>query len=245
MGFGGRNASMTQGVEVSCLVVCFALGVSGALLGAWIFSRASRAQLEAQRDAFELAREQAQRDLQQALLCVPQWIQQTVRMEIEFLGRQQAERHKAQFREQQRWQSGQDEQRLAEWRAMMPASTPRPVTAPVVASRPEERPTPAPARVSPGTTATRWCSNGGPRRPSRPQMYQVVMLNDDYTPMEFVVVVIQEFSTRTARRLPRSCSRSISMEKASAASIQGTSRPPRSSRSGGRPPGGPPPAVSE
>jgi ATP-dependent Clp protease adaptor protein ClpS len=26
-----------------------------------------------------------------------------------------------------------------------------------------------------------------------PQMYQVVMLNDDYTPMEFVVMVIQEF----------------------------------------------------
>jgi ATP-dependent Clp protease adaptor protein ClpS len=26
-----------------------------------------------------------------------------------------------------------------------------------------------------------------------PQMYQVVMLNDDYTPMEFVVHVIQEF----------------------------------------------------
>jgi ATP-dependent Clp protease adaptor protein ClpS len=25
-----------------------------------------------------------------------------------------------------------------------------------------------------------------------PQMYQVVMLNDDYTPMEFVVAVIQE-----------------------------------------------------
>ena len=24
-------------------------------------------------------------------------------------------------------------------------------------------------------------------------MYQVVMLNDDYTPMEFVVVIIQEF----------------------------------------------------
>ena len=34
------------------------------------------------------------------------------------------------------------------------------------------------------------------RRPQKvkpPQMYQVVMLNDDYTPMEFVVVVIQEF----------------------------------------------------
>ena len=26
-----------------------------------------------------------------------------------------------------------------------------------------------------------------------PQMYQVVMLNDDYTPMEFVVMVLQEY----------------------------------------------------
>ncbi len=141
---------MTRGIEVGFLFlwVCFALGVSGALLGAWVFLRAMRAQLEAQRDAFELARERAQRDLQQTLLCVPQWIQQTVRVEIEFLGRQQAERHKAQFREQQRWQSGQDEQRLAEWSVLMSASTPRPVNkAPVVASRPE-RPTPVPAPAS-------------------------------------------------------------------------------------------------
>ena len=29
-----------------------------------------------------------------------------------------------------------------------------------------------------------------------PQMYQVVMLNDDYTPMEFVVVMIQEFFSK-------------------------------------------------
>ena len=29
-----------------------------------------------------------------------------------------------------------------------------------------------------------------------PQMYQVVLLNDDYTPMEFVVVVIQEFFSK-------------------------------------------------
>ena len=37
------------------------------------------------------------------------------------------------------------------------------------------------------------------RRPEKvkpPQMYQVVMLNDDYTPMEFVVVVIQEFFSK-------------------------------------------------
>lgn len=31
------------------------------------------------------------------------------------------------------------------------------------------------------------------QRTKPPQMYQVVMLNDDYTPMEFVIVVIQEF----------------------------------------------------
>jgi ATP-dependent Clp protease adaptor protein ClpS len=29
-----------------------------------------------------------------------------------------------------------------------------------------------------------------------PQMYQVIMLNDDYTPMEFVVMVIQEFFSK-------------------------------------------------
>lgn len=32
-----------------------------------------------------------------------------------------------------------------------------------------------------------------PQKVKPPQMYQVVMLNDDYTPMEFVVVVIQEY----------------------------------------------------
>lgn len=37
------------------------------------------------------------------------------------------------------------------------------------------------------------------RRPEKtkpPQMYQVVLLNDDYTPMEFVVAVIQEFFSK-------------------------------------------------
>jgi ATP-dependent Clp protease adaptor protein ClpS len=32
-----------------------------------------------------------------------------------------------------------------------------------------------------------------PQKTRPPQMYQVLMLNDDYTPMEFVVLVIQEF----------------------------------------------------
>ena len=37
------------------------------------------------------------------------------------------------------------------------------------------------------------------RRPEKvkpPTMYQVVLLNDDYTPMEFVVMVIQEFFSK-------------------------------------------------
>ena len=35
-----------------------------------------------------------------------------------------------------------------------------------------------------------------PQKVKPPQMHQVVMLNDDYTPMEFVVVVIQEFFSK-------------------------------------------------
>ncbi|MCE1192184.1 MAG: ATP-dependent Clp protease adapter ClpS [Acidovorax sp.] len=34
------------------------------------------------------------------------------------------------------------------------------------------------------------------RKTQPPQMYQVVMLNDDYTPMEFVIVVLQEFFSK-------------------------------------------------
>lgn len=35
-----------------------------------------------------------------------------------------------------------------------------------------------------------------PQKVKPPQMHQVVLLNDDYTPMEFVVVVIQEFFSK-------------------------------------------------
>jgi ATP-dependent Clp protease adaptor protein ClpS len=35
-----------------------------------------------------------------------------------------------------------------------------------------------------------------PLKTKPPQMHQVVLLNDDYTPMEFVVAVIQEFFSK-------------------------------------------------
>lgn len=57
---------------------------------------------------------------------------------------------------------------------------------------------PIPAPV-PAPTPPSWDEGGSvvlERRTQKtqpPQMYRVVMLNDDYTPMEFVVVVLQEF----------------------------------------------------
>ncbi len=35
------------------------------------------------------------------------------------------------------------------------------------------------------------------KKPKPPSMYKVILLNDDYTPMEFVVDVIQRFFSRT------------------------------------------------
>ena len=53
---------------------------------------------------------------------------------------------------------------------------------------------------SPSVTPARQPDNGEavvlervPLKIQPPQMHQVVMLNDDFTPMEFVVLVIQEF----------------------------------------------------
>src|SRR6187399_3081371 len=61
--------------------------------------------------------------------------------------------------------------------------------------------TPVPAPVAPKTRPKD--DDGGSvvleRRTQKvkpPQMHQVLMLNDDYTPMEFVVVVIQEFFSK-------------------------------------------------
>ncbi len=37
----------------------------------------------------------------------------------------------------------------------------------------------------------------------RPNMYRVLLLNDDYTPMEFVVIVLQRFFNKTADEATR------------------------------------------
>lgn len=122
-------------------IVCFAVGMMGCALGAWLCSRGARARLKRQQQALDLAREKAERDLQQALLCVPQWMQQTVRLELEILGRQQTERWKELVAEQQRWQFGQDVLRRGEWQALRAGPSGRHVSA--APASPTRRPPPS------------------------------------------------------------------------------------------------------
>ena len=58
---------------------------------------------------------------------------------------------------------------------------------------PPAPPTPAPPKREPGglVVAERKAARTKP-----PALYQVVLLNDDYTPMEFVVMVLQRFFQR-------------------------------------------------
>jgi ATP-dependent Clp protease adaptor protein ClpS len=64
----------------------------------------------------------------------------------------------------------------------MPSDTPKPPQSPVVPRTDDSQG----AVVAERKTA----------RTEPPPMYQVVMLNDDYTPMEFVVMVLQEYFKR-------------------------------------------------
>jgi len=58
--------------------------------------------------------------------------------------------------------------------------------------KPENQP-PNPVRVPDRDEGGSVVLERVPLKVMPPGLYQVVMLNDDYTPMEFVVVVIQEF----------------------------------------------------
>ena len=62
-----------------------------------------------------------------------------------------------------------------------------------MASKPPVTPVPKPIRLPGADDGGSVVLERRTQKVKPPQMYEVVMLNDDYTPMEFVVVVIQEF----------------------------------------------------
>ena len=64
---------------------------------------------------------------------------------------------------------------------------------------PEEKPkppVPAPAAPRPDDGQGAVVAERKAAKTKPPRMYQVLMLNDDYTPMEFVVMVLQQFFQR-------------------------------------------------
>lgn len=65
-----------------------------------------------------------------------------------------------------------------------------------MATRIPETPPVSPVRLPDGDSGGSVVLERRTQKVKPPQMYQVVMLNDDYTPMEFVVVVIQEFFSK-------------------------------------------------
>ena len=59
---------------------------------------------------------------------------------------------------------------------------------------PPPAPTPSPARAPDDSRAV--VAERQQQRVEPPKVYQVVMLNDDFTPMEFVVMVLQQYFHR-------------------------------------------------
>src|ERR1700712_302973 len=57
-------------------------------------------------------------------------------------------------------------------------------------------PAPAPSRPAPDDGQGAVVVERQTSKTEPPKMYQVVLLNDDYTPMEFVVMVLQEYFGR-------------------------------------------------
>ncbi len=61
--------------------------------------------------------------------------------------------------------------------------------------RPSSPPAPVVPRPGPGDSNAVVLERRA-QKTKPPQMYQVLMLNDDFTPMEFVIVVLQEFFSK-------------------------------------------------
>ena len=73
-----------------------------------------------------------------------------------------------------------------------------------MASKPPVTPHPKPIRLPVADDGGSVVLERRTQKVKPPQMYEVVMLNDDYTPMEFVVILIQEFFAKdleTATRI--------------------------------------------
>ncbi|WP_095947703.1 hypothetical protein [Variovorax boronicumulans] len=125
-------------IQANFLVICFAVGAAGALLGLWVFSHRLGRQLDALRRAWDAEREQAR---------------QAICAELALLGQQQTAHQEAQRSALANWQAEQDARRRAEWQALSPALPTLPgrrggSVAPPVVPSPPQRPRaspPAPA----------------------------------------------------------------------------------------------------
>ena len=119
---------------VYLLLGCFGLafGLLGAALSAWFMARRTpasaspRARIDTSYGDAEILRvveaavQSAMSGVEATLVQrIPQWVQQAVRVELDFQTRQQAEREEARSHEHQRWQVLHDEQRTAETRALL------------------------------------------------------------------------------------------------------------------------------
>jgi len=65
-----------------------------------------------------------------------------------------------------------------------------------MATRIPKTPSTPPAQKPAGDDGDSVVLERRPQKTAPPQMYQVVMLNDDYTPMEFVIVILQEYFSK-------------------------------------------------
>lgn len=125
-------------IQVNFLVVCFAVGVAGALLGFWVFSQRLGRQLEAQRRALDAERDQTR---------------QVIRAELELLGQQQIAHQDVQRLALALWQAEQDARRRAEWQALRPTPPPSLAKREGPLARPLAPPQPAQPRSSPPVPA--------------------------------------------------------------------------------------------
>ncbi len=62
---------------------------------------------------------------------------------------------------------------------------------------------PQPPGQGPGTSKELGVQTRTKPKPKKPSMYRVLLLNDDYTPMEFVVLVLEHFFNKSREEATR------------------------------------------